>query len=47
MPVFQTLDRRQICYVVPIPVRGKSGGVRNLFVGPKGYWTPYRGLDES
>lgn len=40
-PVFKRLDRRHIRYVVPIPVRGKSGGVRDLFVGPKGYWTPY------
>jgi putative transposase len=40
-PVFKSLDRRGIRYVVPIPVRGKSGGVRDLFVGPKGYWTPY------
>ena len=40
-PVFKRLDRRKIRYVVPIPVRGKSGGVRDLFVGPKGYWTPY------
>jgi putative transposase len=40
-PVFQALDRRRVSYVVPIPVRGKSGGVRNLFVGAKGYWTPY------
>jgi hypothetical protein len=41
IPVFKSLDRRAVCYVVPIPIRGKSGGVRDLFVGPKGYWTPY------
>jgi putative transposase len=40
-PVFKSLDRRAVRYVVPIPVRGKSGGVRDLFVGLKGYWTPY------
>jgi putative transposase len=30
-PVFDVLDRRGLSYVVPIPVRGKSGGVRSLF----------------
>ena len=39
--VFKTLDRRGLSYVVPIPVRGKSGGVRRLFVGQASYWTPY------
>ena len=39
--VFKTLDRRGLAYVVPIPVRGKSGGVRRLFVGQTSYWTPY------
>ena len=32
-PVFKVLDRRGLSYVVPIPVRGKSGGVRTLFQG--------------
>jgi putative transposase len=41
IPVFQTLDRQHISYIVPIPVRGKSGGVRKLFVGSQGYWTLY------
>ena len=39
--VFRTLDRRGLSYVVPIPVRGRSGGVRNLFHGPYSYATPY------
>ena len=26
---------------MPIPVRGKSGGVRRWFVGQASYWTPY------
>ena len=39
--VFRTLDRRGLAYVVPLPVRGKSGGVRRLFVGQASYWTPY------
>jgi len=30
-PVFQVLNRRKVSYVVPIPVRGRSGGVRSLF----------------
>lgn len=46
-PVFKRLDRRHIRYVVPIPVRGKSGGVRDLFVGPKGYWTSYTFLSQK
>ena len=32
-PVFKVLDRHQLSYVTPIPVRGKSGGVRRLFEG--------------
>ena len=31
VPVLKTLQRRKIRFVVPIPVRGKSGGVRTLF----------------
>lgn len=38
--VFKTLDRRQLSYVVPIPVRGKSGGIRRIFQGHASYWTP-------
>jgi len=39
--VFRTLDRRGVSYVLPIPVRGRSGGVRNLFHGPCSYATTY------
>ena len=31
VPVLQTLQRGKLRFVVPIPVRGKSGGVRTLF----------------
>jgi putative transposase len=32
-PVFKVLGQHKLSYVVPIPVRGKSGGVRRLFQG--------------
>lgn len=32
-PVFQVLGQHKLSYVTPIPVRGKSGGVRSLFQG--------------
>ena len=32
-PVFKVLGQHHLSYVIPIPVRGKSGGVRNLFQG--------------
>jgi putative transposase len=31
VPVLKTLQRRKLRFIVPIPVRGKSGGVRTLF----------------
>jgi hypothetical protein len=31
VPVLKTLERRKIRFIIPIPVRGKSGGVRKLF----------------
>jgi hypothetical protein len=31
VPVLKTLKRRKLRFVIPIPVRGKSGGVRTLF----------------
>jgi hypothetical protein len=31
VPVLKTLQRRRLRFVMPIPVRGKSGGVRTLF----------------
>jgi hypothetical protein len=30
-PVFKVLDQHKLSYITPIPVRGKSGGVRTLF----------------
>jgi putative transposase len=32
-PVFKVLGQHRLSYVTPIPVRGKSGGVRSLFQG--------------
>lgn len=32
-PVFKVLEQHKLSYVMPIPVRGKSGGVRVLFRG--------------
>jgi len=32
-PVFKVLNQHTLSYVMPIPVRGKSGGVRRLFQG--------------
>lgn len=31
VPVLKTLTRRKLRFIIPIPVRGKSGGVRTLF----------------
>ena len=31
VPVLKTLTRRKLRFILPIPVRGKSGGVRTLF----------------
>lgn len=39
--VFKTLARRRLAYIVPIPVRGKSGGIRRVFTGRASYWTDY------
>lgn len=32
-PVCQVLRQHKLSYVTPMPIRGKSGGVRSLFVG--------------
>lgn len=37
VPVLKTLRRRKLPYLLPIPARGKSGGVRNLFTRRKSY----------
>lgn len=39
--VLRTLQRRRLAYLVPLPVRGKSGGVRTLFTRAKSYWGYY------
>lgn len=39
--VLKTLQRRQLPYLIPLPVRGKSGGVRRLFTHPHSYWGFY------
>lgn len=31
--VFKVLNQHKVSYITPIPVRGKSGGVRSLFQG--------------
>lgn len=41
VPVLKTLARRRLSYVLPVPVRGKSGGVRRLFQGRVSYEAPY------
>jgi putative transposase len=41
VPVLTTLRRRKLPYLVPLPVRGKSGGVRTLFTRSKSYWGFY------
>ena len=39
--VFARLRRHQLPYLMPIPLRGKEGGIRKLFVGRQGYRTTY------
>lgn len=41
VPVLKVLQRRRLRFIVPMPVRGKSGGVRNLFKGLASYKTTY------
>jgi len=41
VPVLKTLKRRKLRFIIPIPVRGKSGGVRKLFEASSGYKTTY------
>ncbi len=31
LDVFRTLDRRHLAYVLPVPLRGQQGGIRQLF----------------
>ncbi|MBI5841222.1 MAG: transposase [Chloroflexi bacterium] len=41
VPVLKTLKRRKIKFILPIPVRGKSGGVRKLFEASASHKTSY------
>lgn len=41
VPLLKTLERRKIKYIMPIPVRGKSGGVRKLFEASASHKTTY------
>jgi putative transposase len=41
IPVLRTLKRRRLAYLLPLPVRGRSGGVRTLFTRAKSYWGYY------
>ena len=39
--VFALLRRHRLPYLIPIPLRGQQGGIRQLFVGRKSYRTTY------
>ncbi len=41
VPVLKTLQRRKLRFIMPIPVRGRSGGVRTLFEGTASRKTAY------
>ena len=41
IPVLKTLAKRKVSFIMPIPVRGKSGGVRKLFKATASYKTTY------
>lgn len=41
VPILKTLQRRKIKFILPIPVRGKSGGVRKLFEASASHKTTY------
>lgn len=41
VPVLKTLKRRKIKFILPMPVRGKSGGVRKLFEASASHQTTY------
>lgn len=41
VPVLKMLQRRKLSFIMPIPVRGKSGGIRKLFGAPASYKTTY------
>ena len=39
--VYALLRQRRLPYLIPIPAKGKSGGIRQLFTGRKSYRTTY------
>ena len=39
--VFALLRQRRLPYLIPIPVKGKDGGIGQLFTGKKSYRTTY------
>jgi len=39
--VFTLLRKRRLPYLIPIPVKGKDGGIRPLFTGRQSYRTTY------
>jgi putative transposase len=41
VPVLKLLKRRKVKFILPMPVRGKSGGVRKLFEASAGHKTTY------
>jgi len=41
VPVLKTLKRRKLNFIMPMPVRGKSGGVRKLFEASASHKTTY------
>jgi hypothetical protein len=41
VPVLKTLQRRKIKFILPMPVRRKSGGVRKLFEASASHKTTY------
>ena len=41
VPVLKTLKRRKLSFILPMPVRGKSGGVRKLLGASASYKTTY------
>lgn len=41
VPLLKTLERRKIKFIMPMPVRGKSGGVRKLFEASASHKTTY------
>lgn len=39
--VINYLQKRKTPFIIPLVKRGKSGGIRNLFIGRKSYITEY------